>query len=120
MIEVGFKILTCTPIPKLPRVPPTPVFKTFNFCPCKLCAIIFFAQSCPNYAQWMTRYHLELLYSDEAHPTACAMLGTWAMSIRRTDRTFDRTPVDLQNLEQIMSMLVFYLDLRGWHHSVNW
>ena len=71
---------------------------------------IFFATSCPNYAQWMTRYHIELLYSDEAHPAACAMLGTGAMSIRRTDRPFVRTPVDLHNLEQIMSMLMFHLN----------
>ena len=54
----------------------------------------------------MTRYYLELLYSDEAHPAACAMLGTWAMSIRRMNKPFFRTPVDW-NLEQIMSMLMF-------------
>ena len=54
----------------------------------------------------MTRYHLELLYSNEAHPAACAMLETAAMSIRRT---FFRTPVD-QKLEQIMSMLMFHPD----------
>ena len=111
MIGVGLKIQTRTPVPKLPRDPPLPPpsLKLFNFCLCKLCAIIFFATSCPNYAQWMTRYHLELLYSDEAQPTACAMLETGAMSIRRTNKPFFRTPVDL-NLEQIMSMLMFHPD----------
>ena len=82
MIGVGFKLLTRTPVPKLPRDPPprSPSRKFFNFCLCKLCAIIFFATSCPNYAQWMMRYHLKLLYSDETHPTACAMLETGATS----------------------------------------
>ena len=82
MIGVGFKILTCTPYQNYHEIPtPLPEFKTFQFCLCKLCTIVFFAISCPNYAQWMTRYHLELLYSDEGHPTACAMLETGAMSI---------------------------------------
>ena len=90
MIGFGFKILTRTPVSKLPRDPPPtpPSLKLFNFCLCKLCAIILFATSCPNYALWMTRYHLELLNSDEAQPTACAMLGTGAMSIRRTNKPF--------------------------------
>ena len=105
MIGVGFKILTRTSLPKLPRdpppPPPPPSLKLFNFCLCKLCAIIFFATSCPNYAQWMTRYHLELLYSVEAQPTACAMLETGNMSIQRTNKPFFMTPVDF-NLEQIM------------------
>ena len=92
MIGVGF------------RIPPPP----FNFCLCKLCAIEFFATSCPNYAKWMMRYHLELLFSNEAHPTSCAMLETGALSIRRTKQTIFRTPVDL-NLEQ-MSMLMFHSD----------
>ena len=116
MIGVGFKILTPTPVPKLPRVSPPPPLthnyrgyervynfkeqyinsfkgqvydwgwfqntdlhtrtKIFTFCLSKLCAIIFFATSCPNYAHWMTRYHLELLCSNEAHPLACASLET--------------------------------------------
>ena len=75
MIGVGFKILTRTPVPKNPPPPPLSL-KLSTSCLCKLCAIIFFAPSFPNYAQWMTRYHLEFLYSDEAHPAACAMLET--------------------------------------------
>ena len=67
-----------------------------------------------NYAQLMRRLHLELLYSDEAHPPACAMLETGAMSIQRTNKPLFRTPVDW-NLEQIMPSRK-----RGWHHLVNW
>ena len=81
MIGVGFKILTRRPVPKLPRVPHPPSLKLVTLCLCKLCAIILFATSCPNYDQWMTKNHLELLYSDEAHPTARAMLEIGAMSI---------------------------------------
>ena len=33
----------------------------------------------------MTRYHLELLYSDEARPTACAMLETGAIHVHLTN-----------------------------------
>ena len=57
----------------------------------------------------MMRYDLELLYSNEAHPTACAMFEKGAMFIRRTNKPFFGTPVDL-NLEQIMSMLMFNPD----------
>ena len=74
-----------------------------------MCVIILFTTSCPNYAQLLTKYHLELLYSDEAHPAGCAMLETWAMSIRRTNKPFFRTPVDW-NLEQIVPMLMFHPD----------
>ena len=35
---------------------------------------VFFATSRPNYAGWMTRYHLDLLNIDETHPGARAML----------------------------------------------
>ena len=87
MIGVDSKVLTCTPVLKLPEFTPTPSLKLFTFCH-KLCAIIFWATGCPNYAQWMTRYHLELLYRDEAHPASCAMLKTWAMLIRRTNKPF--------------------------------
>ena len=115
MIGVGFKILTCTSVPNLsqalPSPPPplTPSKILLTLCLGKLCVIIFLATICPNYAQLMTRYHLELLYSDEAHPTACAMLETGTMSIRRTNKPFFRTPVDW-NSEQIMSMLMFHPD----------
>ena len=43
-----------------------------------MCAILFDA-SCPNYAQWMASYHLDLLYIDEAHAAACVMFKTGAV-----------------------------------------
>ena len=61
--------------------PPPMSFKRFTFSLCKLSAIIFFATSCTNNAKWMMRYHLDILYSNEAHPAACAMMETGAMSI---------------------------------------
>ena len=83
-------------------------FKRFTFCLGKLCAI-FFAASCPNYAQWATRYHLDHLYSGEAQPATCAMQETGAMSTWQMNKPFVRSPVDW-NLEQIMSMLMFHPD----------
>ena len=114
MIGVGFKILTRTPVPKLPQAPLPPSLILFIFCLCKLCAISFFATSCPYYAILPRSF----FYSDDSHPAACEMLETGAMSIRRTSKPFFRTPVDL-NLEQIIPMLKFHPDLRVCHHSVN-
>ena len=85
MTGIGFKRLTRTPVPTLPRVPPHPhpflEFKTFHFLSMSIVCNYIFATSCPNYAQWMTRYHLDILYSDEAYLAACAMLEKGAMSI---------------------------------------
>ena len=39
----------------------------------------------------MTRYHQELLYSDDARPAACAMLETGAMYIRQMNKPFFST-----------------------------
>ena len=50
----------------------------------------------------LVSYHLDLFYFDEAHPAACAMLETGAISIRQTNKPFFRGPVDW-SLEQIMS-----------------
>ena len=78
------------------RVCTTYDLKLFTFCQGELCAI-FYARSCPNYAQWMTRYHLDLLYIGEAHPAACAMLElhvTGAMFIRGTNKPLFRSPAD--------------------------
>ena len=79
MIGVGFKIMNRTKITLSSSPHPTPIPSLkffFTFCLYNFFAIIFFATSCPNYAQSMTRYHLELLYSDEAHQAVCAMLET--------------------------------------------
>ena len=65
------------------RVCTTNDLKLFMFCLGKLCVLLF-ATSCPNYDQMMTRYHLDRLYIDEAHPDACTPKETGAMFIRQT------------------------------------
>ena len=78
------------PYQNYPKSPP-PEFETFSLSVYVNCVQLYSLPiSCPNYAQiqWKKKYHLELLYSDEAHPTACAMLETGAMSIRRTSKPF--------------------------------
>ena len=73
----------------------------FTFCLRKLYAVSF-ATSCPNFARWMTRYHLDILYIDEAHPAAGAALETGTLlSTRRTIKPFFGSPVDL-TLEQML------------------
>ncbi|MCG7875152.1 MAG: hypothetical protein N0C90_02335 [Candidatus Thiodiazotropha endolucinida] len=73
----------------------------FTFCLSKMCSI-FFATHRPNYARWMTKYHLDLVNIDETHPGARAMLEAGALSVRRTDKPFSRSPVDL-TLEQTVN-----------------
>ena len=75
----------------------------FIFCLGKMCAV-FFATSRPNCARWMNRYHLDLLNIDETHPGARAMLEAGALTVRRTTRSFSRSPVDL-TLEQTVKDL---------------
>ena len=63
-----------------------------------MCSLLQFVLIMLNLAS----YHLDLLYIDEAHPAACAMLETGVISIRKTNKPFFRSPVDW-NLEQILS-----------------
>lgn len=63
---------------------------------------IFFATSRPNYARYMTKYHLNLLNMDKTHPGVRHILEQGALSIRRTSKSFSRTPVD-QTLEQTVN-----------------
>ena len=50
----------------------------------------------------MTIYQHDLLNIDETHPGARAMLEAGALSVRRTNKTFSRSPVDL-TLEQTVN-----------------
>ena len=63
---------------------------------------VFFACSRPNYARWMVKYFFNLANIDTAHPGLRKVLENGALSIRRTDKTFSRTPVDL-TLEQTIN-----------------
>ena len=47
----------------------------------------------------MTRYHIDLLNTDETHPGARTMLEAGALTVQRTTKPFSRRPVDL-TLEQ--------------------
>lgn len=67
----------------------------------EMCAI-FFACNRPNYSRWMVRYHFNLMNVDETHPGVCDTLKNGALSIRRTDKAFSRTPVDM-TLEQTVN-----------------
>ena len=63
---------------------------------------LFFTTSRPNYARWMVRYYLNLLNVDQTHPGVKQILAGGALSIRRTNKTFSRTAVDL-TLEQTIN-----------------
>ena len=59
----------------------------------------FFAGNRPNYARWMICYHLNLLNIDTSHPGLRQVLENGALAIKRTNRPFSRTGVDM-TLEQ--------------------
>ena len=63
---------------------------------------IFFAANRPNYSRWMVRYYLNLVNVDNTHPGVRDLLENGAMSIRRTDKSFSRSSVDL-TLEQTIN-----------------
>lgn len=63
---------------------------------------VFFAVHRPNYARWMVLYHQNLMNMDVTHPGARDTLSKGALSIRRTDKQFSRSPVDL-TLEQTVN-----------------
>ena len=63
---------------------------------------IFFATHRPNYARWMTRYHLNLINMEHTHEGIRSMFEGGALSIRRTSSTFSRSPIDLA-LEQTIN-----------------
>lgn len=63
---------------------------------------IFFAGNRPNYARWMVRYYHNLMNMDSTHPGVRNMLEQGALSVRRTNKTFSRTQVDI-TLEQTVN-----------------
>lgn len=73
----------------------------FTYCLGRMCAV-FFAANRPNYARWMTKYHLNLLNIDITHPEAREMLQNGGLSIRRSSKSFSRIPVDM-TLEQTVN-----------------
>ena len=73
----------------------------FIYSLCEMCPL-FFTTSRPNYARWMVRYYLNLLNVDQTHPGVKQILAGGDLSIRRTNKTFSRTAVDL-TLEQTIN-----------------
>ena len=63
---------------------------------------VFFACHRPNYARWITRYHLNLLNMERTHPGICEVFNAGALSIRRSSKSFARNAVDL-TLEQTIN-----------------
>lgn len=63
---------------------------------------VFFACHRPNYARWITRYHLNLLNMELTHPGIRQVFDAGALSIRRTSKSFSRSAVDL-TLEQTIN-----------------
>ena len=63
---------------------------------------IFFACSRPHYSRWMVRYSLNLANINTTHPGMKEVLEKGALSIRRTNKPFSGTPVDM-TLEQTVN-----------------
>lgn len=63
---------------------------------------MFFAIHKPNYARWMTLYHLNLINMESTHPGISAAFAGGALSVRRTHNSFSRSAVDL-TLEQTIN-----------------
>ena len=60
---------------------------------------VLFAANRPNYSRWMVKYHLNLLNMEDSHPGIKRVLCNGAFSIRRTDKNFSRSAIDI-TLEQ--------------------
>lgn len=67
----------------------------------KLCTI-FFTFNHPNYARWLARNINDLLNIEKTHPGLLSEFQNGGLSIRRTPKSFCRTPIDL-SLEQTIN-----------------
>jgi len=63
---------------------------------------IFFAGNQPNYSRWMVRFQLNLINAESTHPGVTRTLEDGALSVRRTQKPFSRTAVDM-TLEQTVN-----------------
>ena len=62
----------------------------------------FFIFNQPNYARWMVLYHSNLLKLNETHPEVYQDFLKGGFGVKRTDKNFSRSPVDL-TLEQTIN-----------------
>jgi len=63
---------------------------------------LFFATNHVNYSRWLTKFQLDLLNVDNSHPGLRDILDQGIFTVRRTDKPFSRSPVDL-TLEQTIN-----------------
>ena len=63
---------------------------------------MFFATHKPNYARWISLYHLNLLNMETTHPGIRTNFEAGALSVRRTRHSFSRSTVDI-TLEQTVN-----------------
>ncbi len=73
----------------------------YTFCLEHMCHI-FFTTNHPNYASYMVLYVLKLINIDITHPGLWEVLLSGALSVKRTNKPFSRTLVDL-TLEQTVT-----------------
>ena len=62
----------------------------------------FFVFNQPNHARWMTIYHNNLLRLSRTHPEVYNDYKKGGFGVKRTDKTFSRSPIDL-TLEQTIN-----------------
>ncbi|XP_057306368.1 uncharacterized protein LOC130644684 [Hydractinia symbiolongicarpus] len=62
----------------------------------------FFSMNHPNYARWIVRYHDNLLKLKDSHPEVYTEFQRGLFSLRRTQKSFSRLPIDL-TLEQTIN-----------------
>eukprot|EP00794_Sanderia_malayensis_P015514 gene15514-17096_t len=62
----------------------------------------FFAFNQPNYARWTVKYHDNLLKLPESHPEVYEEFQKKWFAVKRTTKSFSRTPIDL-TLEQTIN-----------------
>ena len=63
---------------------------------------LFFATNHVNYSRWLSKFQLDLLNMDDTHPGLRQLLEKGAFTVRRSDNSFSRCPVDL-TLEQTVN-----------------
>ena len=73
----------------------------YVFCLPKL-ADYFFAFNHPNYARWIVRHYDNLLKLNTCHPELYTEFRNGCFSIKRTKKSFSRTPTDL-TIEQTIN-----------------
>ena len=63
---------------------------------------LFFAFNQPNYARWLVKYHNNLLVAPDTHPEVCQEFKKGMFGIKRSSKSFSRSPIDLA-LEQTIN-----------------